>query len=66
MGGPDSGRAEQPRKRCAQCGKPFGLVRRRRAGKHYCSAVCMDKHAASIRDAIREKIRWYDFLTQRG
>ena len=59
-------RNETQRKRCAQCGRPFGLVRRRRAGQQFCSAACMDKQVETARQAVRDKIRWYEFLTQRG
>jgi ribosomal protein S14 len=54
------------RNRCAQCGRPFGLVRRRRAGQQFCSAACMTEQADSVRKAVRDKARWYAFLTQRG
>ena len=33
--------AELRRRRCAHCGGPFGLTRRQRAGKQFCSAKCM-------------------------
>ncbi len=52
-------------KRCAQCGKPFGLIRRRSAGLQFCSAPCMDGHAEGVRKAVEAKARWYSFLHQR-
>lgn len=60
-----SGPPESDRKRCAQCGKPFGLIRRRRAGKQFCSARCVDDHADGVRKAVEAKARWYEFLYQR-
>jgi hypothetical protein len=50
----------QPR-RCANCGHPFGLVRRRRAGKQYCSVVCMKTGAGTIK-SVKAPVRWYQFL----
>ena len=61
-----SKRPELQRNRCVQCGRPFGLVRRRRAGRQFCSAACMDEQIESARKAIQDKIRWYEFLTPRG
>jgi hypothetical protein len=52
-------------KRCAQCGRPFGLVRRRRAGKQFCSARCVDDHATAVRKAVEAWANWLDFLQQR-
>ncbi len=31
------------RKRCAQCGEPFGLIRRRRTGMQFCSLSCLNE-----------------------
>jgi ribosomal protein S14 len=63
---PASNHSEPQRNRCAQCGRPFGLVRRRRAGQQFCSAACMDKQVESVRQAVQDKARWYEFLTRRG
>lgn len=60
-----SDQQESRRKRCAQCGKPFGLIRRRRAGKQFCSARCAEQHADSVRKAVEARVRWYEFLYQR-
>ncbi|MBI1204097.1 MAG: hypothetical protein GC182_16470 [Rhodopseudomonas sp.] len=54
------------RKRCAQCGKPFGLVRRRRAGMQFCSNACLTEQAQGAHRAVREKARWFEFLNARG
>jgi len=58
---PESG--EIRRNRCAQCGRPFGLTRRHRAGKQFCSTRCMTEYKGSAR---RERARsnWFDFFTQ--
>jgi hypothetical protein len=56
---------EARRKRCEQCGKPFGLIRRRNAGRQFCSVPCMDRHTESVRKAVEAKARWYTFLRQR-
>jgi hypothetical protein len=53
------------RKRCVQCGGPFGLMRRRRAGKQFCSQKCADQHADGVRKAVAVRARWYAFLYQR-
>jgi hypothetical protein len=52
------------RKRCVQCGGPFGLMRRRRAGKQFCSQKCADQHADGVRKAVAIRARWYAFLYQ--
>jgi hypothetical protein len=48
------------RKHCAQCGRPFGLTRRRRAGKQFCSAQCVREYDAQS----EARAHWYDFLPQ--
>jgi hypothetical protein len=53
------------RKRCGQCGGPFGLMRRLRAGKQFCSQKCADQQADGVRKAIAMRARWYEFLYQR-
>lgn len=63
---PDGGRTDPRRKRCAQCGRPFGLVRRRRGGMQFCSSACLNEQAESARNAFRDKARWFEFLSQRG
>jgi hypothetical protein len=52
-------------KRCAQCGGPFGLIRRRRAARQFCSLRCVDEYANGVRKAVEAKARWYEFLHQR-
>jgi hypothetical protein len=52
------------RKRCVHCGGPFGLMRRRRAGKQFCSQKCADQHADGVRKAVAIRARWYAFLYQ--
>lgn len=56
---------EHRRKRCGQCGGPFGLIRRRRGGKQFCSAKCAEQNADGVRKAVEAKARWYEFLYQR-
>ena len=53
------------RKHCAQCGRPFGLTRRQRAGRQFCSAQCVAEYIGSADDGGRTRSHWYDFLTQR-
>lgn len=53
------------RKRCGQCGGPFGLMRRRRASKQFCSAKCAELNADGVRKAVEARTRWYAFLYQR-
>jgi len=48
------------RRRCAQCGRPFGLTRRRRAGMQFCSAQCVRDYEAQN----EARAHWYDFLYQ--
>jgi hypothetical protein len=56
---------EYRRKRCGQCGGPFGLMRRRRAGKQFCSQKCAEQHADGVCKAVAVRARWYEFLYQR-
>jgi hypothetical protein len=51
------------RKRCAQCGRPFGLIRRQRGGRQFCSAQCLIEYTQGARAAPRS--HWYDFIYQR-
>jgi hypothetical protein len=60
-----SNHREPRRKRCAHCGKPFGLIRRHSAGMQFCSVQCMDKQAEGVRKAVEAKARWYRFLQRR-
>jgi hypothetical protein len=53
------------RKHCAQCGRPFGLTRRQRAGKQFCSAQCVAEFTGEARDPVQARSHWYDFLYQR-
>ena len=53
------------RQRCGQCGGPFGLIRRRRAGRQFCSAQCVESYADGVRKAVEARARWYEFLYQR-
>ncbi len=50
------------RKHCAQCGRPFGLTRRQRAGKQFCSAQCVADYTAEARAGGQVRAHWYDFL----
>jgi hypothetical protein len=50
------------RRRCAQCHGPFGLIRRRRSGRQFCCAPCMEAHDDAVRSAVQAKARWLDFL----
>ena len=36
------------RKRCAHCQGPFGLIRRRRSGRQFCSIACMVLYVIGI------------------
>jgi len=59
-----SKRRSHRRKRCDQCSGPFGLTRRRRAGKQFCSAKCMELHADGVRKAVEARARWLELLYQ--
>jgi len=50
------------RKRCAQCGRPFGLTRRRHAAQQFCSLRCVHDYVEGIRKAVTAKARWQAFL----
>jgi hypothetical protein len=50
------------RKRCAHCQGPFGLIRRRRSGRQFCSIACMDGYDDAQRRAVQAKARWLEFL----
>lgn len=52
-------------KRCAQCGRPFGLVRRHRAGKQFCSERCLEEYSNARRDGAEGTTRWFEFLHRR-
>lgn len=54
------------RKRCAHCHGPFGLIRRRRSGRQFCSIACMDGHDDAQRRAVQAKARWLDVLDRAG
>jgi len=54
-----------PRRRCAHCSGPFGLVRRRRAGRQFCSASCMDAFDDTLRRSVQARARWLEFLDRR-
>jgi hypothetical protein len=53
------------RKGCARCGNPFGLVRRRRHGRQFCSVACMDKGVDSVGMAGGVKTLWHAFFGPR-
>jgi hypothetical protein len=62
-GSPAAVRAQDGRRKCCvQCGGPFGLMRRRRAGKQFCSQKCADQHADGVRKAVAIRARLYAFL----
>ena len=54
------------RKRCAHCQGPFGLIRRRRSGRQFCSIACMDRYDDAQRRAVQAKARWLDVLDRAG
>jgi len=54
------------RKRCAHCHGPFGLIRRRRSGRQFCSVVCMDGYDDAQRRAVQAKALWLDILDRAG
>ena len=58
--------AAVPRRRCAHCDGPFGLVRRRRAGRQFCSVACMESYDERLRRAAQARGRWFDFLDRAG
>jgi len=50
------------RRRCVQCHGPFGLIRRRRNGRQFCCAPCVDAYDDAIRRSVQAKARWLDFI----
>ena len=48
--------------RCAHCNGPFGMIRRRRSGRQFCSVGCMDGFDDALRETVRAKARWYDLI----
>lgn len=53
------------RRRCNHCGGSFGLIRRRRGSKQFCSVQCMENYAVAVRKSVEARARWYEFLYQR-
>lgn len=47
----------------AQCGRPFGLIRRHRGGKQFCSVQCLSDYTDGAR--VEPRLHGYDFLYQR-
>jgi hypothetical protein len=60
-----AGYTDRERKRCACCGNPFGLIRRRRGGKQFCSIVCMEKVGGGGVKSAKTAQRWYEFFRRR-
>ena len=58
----ESGAAPMRRSRCAHCNGPFGMIRRRRSGRQFCSVVCMDGFDDALRDTVRAKARLSDLI----
>jgi hypothetical protein len=58
--------ASAQRKRCAHCRGPFGLVRRRRAARQFCSAACMESYDEALRRTVQAKARWLNLLDRAG
>ena len=58
----DSTHATARRSRCAHCHGPFGMIRRRRSGRQFCSVACMDGFDDALRDTVRAKARLYDLI----
>jgi len=54
--------ARARRSRCAHCNGPFGMIRRRRSGRPFCSVACMDGYDDALRETVRAKARWYDLI----
>jgi len=54
--------APMRRSRCAHCDGPFGMIRRRRSGRQFCSATCMERFDDAMREQVRAKARWYDLI----
>jgi hypothetical protein len=54
------------RRRCAHCQGSFGLIRRRRAGRQFCSVACMEAYDEAMRRSVRARARWLDFLDRTG
>jgi hypothetical protein len=54
--------APAPRSRCAHCNGPFGMIRRRRSGRQFCSVPCMERYDDALRQTVRAKARWYDLI----
>jgi hypothetical protein len=54
--------ASHARNRCAHCGGPFGLIRRRRAGRQFCCAFCVEAYDDAMRRSVQAKARWLDLV----
>jgi len=54
--------AAEGRKRCAHCGGPFGLIRRRRGGRQFCCAFCVEAFDDAMRRSVKAKARWLDLV----
>ncbi|HWE77355.1 MAG TPA: hypothetical protein VG270_02440 [Pseudolabrys sp.] len=59
---PEPNTARARRSRCAHCNGPFGMIRRHRSGRQFCSVRCMDGFDDALREAVRAKARWYDLV----
>ncbi|MGN6574030.1 MAG: hypothetical protein ACTHLO_21680 [Pseudolabrys sp.] len=59
---PSHDAAPSTRRRCAHCHGPFGLIRRRRSGRQFCCASCMDAYDDAVRRSVQAKARWLDLL----
>jgi hypothetical protein len=58
----DPNHAPARRSRCAYCNGPFGMIRRRRSGRQFCSVVCMERYDDAMRETVQAKARWYGLI----
>ena len=58
----ESNAAPARRSRCAHCDGPFGMIRRRRSGRQFCSVTCMECYDDALRETVRAKARWYGLV----
>lgn len=66
---PDARRAATDgarRNACAHCGRPFGLVRHRLATKQFCSKMCLAAETDKMQRALKDKVRRFAHLPDRG
>lgn len=52
------------KRRCYQCGGPFGLVRQAIGLKQFCKKICKRRYEVDLQVEMRRRKSWYEFLTR--